>query len=59
MLATTVSTASIVELLRKTKLTAHDQRQIEGAMTAVAQEHNWTRHTAACWLNKQAFPEHF
>ena len=59
MLATTISTALIVALLRQTNLTVHDQRQIERAITAVAQERNWTQHTAAQWFTKQAFPEHF
>lgn len=59
MLSVTVSTASIAQLLRKTNLTADDQIQIEGAITAIAQERNWARHTAAWWLNKQAFPENF
>ncbi|PSB15023.1 hypothetical protein C7B65_25390 [Phormidesmis priestleyi ULC007] len=57
MLSTTVSTASIIDLLRKTVLTADEQIQIEGAVTAIAQERNWARHTAAWWLNQQAFSE--
>lgn len=59
MLSTTVSTASIVDLLPKTSLTADEQSQLERAITAIAQERNWARHTAAWWLNKQAFPERF
>lgn len=59
MLVQSVSTASIIDLLRKTALTANEQIQIEGAITAIAQERNWTRHTAAWWLNKQAFPKNF
>jgi hypothetical protein len=57
MLSTTVSTTSIVELLRKTTLTADEQIQVEGAITAVSQERNWARSTTALWLNQQAFPE--
>ena len=59
MLSTTVSTASISDLLHKTSLTADEQIQIEAAITAIAQERNWARHSAAWWLNKQAFPENF
>ena len=59
MLSTVIPTPLIVELLHKTNLTADEQIQIEGAITAIAQERNWARHTAAWWLNKQAFPENF
>ncbi len=59
MLIQTVSTTPIVDLLRKTILTADEQIQIEGAITAIAQERNWARHTAAWWLNKQVFPENY
>ena len=53
------TTAPIVDLLRKTNLTANEQIQIEDAITAISQERNWARHTAAWWLNKQPFPENF
>jgi hypothetical protein len=58
MLSTTVSTAPIIDLLRKTNLTADEQLQIEGAITAVAQERNWKHQRAAYWLHCQCFPEY-
>lgn len=57
MLSTTVSTASIVDLLHKTSLTADEQIQIEAAITAIAQERNWARRTTVWWLDQQAFYE--
>jgi|GEM_PF-2187953 len=55
--ASIASTASVVQLLRKTSLTADEQHQIEDAITAIAQQRGWAHHTAAWSLHRQAFPD--
>lgn len=52
-----VETTSVSDLIRKQSLTATEQKQIEDAITQLADDRHCTRDRAAQLLNREAFPE--